>query len=153
MFWNHDFKTDQKGDYEIKGDVKWEPGRITIGKDSSIRKTLEGGRVWEVTLDLEFLGLTRDGDESSATLLWHLNNSARYGLVWSQTRTDGKIVGELQFVKAVAKPETTKPDAIVEWQLIKVFDTTHIPGRQVWTIRWNTGLLEVAAEKMMVSSV
>ncbi len=45
-----DFSTDTRGDYEIEGDVNWEPGKLTLQPDALITRKVDGGAWAKVEL-------------------------------------------------------------------------------------------------------
>ena len=55
-----DFSMDSRNNYEIKGDVKWEPGKLTMAGGSSIQRTIKGGAWAKLELDVEWPDLSGD---------------------------------------------------------------------------------------------
>jgi lipopolysaccharide biosynthesis regulator YciM len=86
---NDDFQTDTRGAYEIAGDVKWESGKLTLGKGASIRRVINGG-AW-AKLELAFAGDGwGSGDEQQELQIRFVLDGATDCYVRLRNNPDGK---------------------------------------------------------------
>ncbi|MEO1614876.1 MAG: CHAT domain-containing tetratricopeptide repeat protein [Planctomycetota bacterium] len=86
---NDDFSTDTRGDYEINGDVAWEPGTLTLSEGSSIKRAINGGPWAKIELDFGKDGWG-SGSESQELRIWFLLDGATNCFVQFRKSLNGK---------------------------------------------------------------
>lgn len=106
-----DFSHDTRADYKIAGDVSWQPGGLTLAKDSSVERVIDGGSWAKVTLVLEPVRPDLEqGDEESR--IWFLLDGAENCCVrLRQKWEDGQRAVSIGLVETAENREVVVPDA------------------------------------------
>jgi CHAT domain-containing protein/tetratricopeptide (TPR) repeat protein len=149
-----DFSQNTLKDYEVKGDVTWERGRVKLGPDARLARNITPGWMVEVTIDLEFPTLEKDGDKSESRIRFVVDDAADYlagsggmgmpmevRLKWQ--RNEGKASGEFRIVEI-------RESALVGMfhrgdakPVERVFPLHGGPAVGTWSFRYHLGLIEV----------
>src|SRR5262249_35664699 len=134
-----DFRTDTRKDYQIKGEVTWQKGRLTLAKGALLHRPLELGSVAEVRAVVRWargqqegglvLGLIGGGQQAAGAALvlsagkpsLVLLASPRQVLPLARAATEASWVVRLELnhglARARAWPQgTTEPR---DWQLLR----------------------------------
>jgi CHAT domain-containing protein/Flp pilus assembly protein TadD len=107
-----DFSTDTRKDYATKGDVTWQKGALSLGKEAEVSRKLELGYSTEVRAVLRWDKGQRDG-----LLILRLADAEReggVGLRLVKGRTELVLPGSLERVVALDGGEA-KPDGASAW--------------------------------------
>ena len=106
-----DFQTDTRSKYEIKGNVDWKRGRLTLHKGSSISKKVETGSWVEFQLRLQWHELRKDGDQNSTQLRLGFDGATDCVVRWDWKHQEGKTSGRLCILDTIQK------DGVSEYQV------------------------------------
>ncbi|MFT5328024.1 MAG: hypothetical protein ACI8P0_005931, partial [Planctomycetaceae bacterium] len=132
-----DFSSDSLPDYQVKGEVAWEKGRLKL-TDASISRSLEVGSRVKVAVDLEFSTLTRDGEESMMMLELALDGATNCYVGWRQMRAKGQVVSKVEIFDTVPKGGKSS------FKRIRVWSDSHPLKSGAWLIDYRYGLLQIS---------
>jgi CHAT domain-containing protein/tetratricopeptide (TPR) repeat protein len=140
-----DPQTDPRPACDVHGAVEWQPGRLTLGPDGSLRRVLDLGAQVKVTLRLAFTPLTEDGQTSMTRFAFQIRERGEFVASLVRRLESGKTVSELRLVDhdtPYRGEKVTRTLRTFEWK----GDVPEGP----WTFRCHHGLLTVyCGEKRM----
>jgi len=114
-----DFRADTRSQYEITGSVAWETGKLSLGSDATIRKRMDIGPLVELTVDLHWPSLKKDGQTSHTEIGLELEGDSLMSVILVRKHKHGKTVGEVRVVRT-RKVQAGNPNSV---QTKSVMDT------------------------------
>lgn len=134
-----DFSKDKRADYTIKGNVSWEPGRLTLAEGASIEQAINGGPWAKVELDLEHVPLTSEQPTSELRVWFMLDGATNCYVRLRRQLEDGTTVG------SVALVDTGEKDGKPVEQVVRMVIVDDAASGTV-SVEYRSGLVRIAAQ-------
>ena len=132
-----DFSEDSLSEYQVKGEVTWEQGRVKLTQGASLSRSFEAGARVELVMGLEFPELTKDGEQSLTLLTLDLVGATDCVVGWQQTRTDGKTIGKVLILDTMVK------DGKAGLKTVRSVSLSGTLASGDWWVEYRHGLLQV----------
>ncbi len=138
-----DFGHDTRGDYTIRGDVSWEKGKVTLGRDAAILRRLNSGAWVKVELDVELSKRTAEQPRSELRVWFLFYRAAGCYVRLQTTFSDGQQKATLAVV------DNDKRDGKL---VAKVVRQTRLHNADInrLTIEYRHGLVQVSVDRRPV---
>ena len=134
-----DFSKDTRADYTVKGDVSWEPGRLTLAEGASTKRSIAAGPWAKVELDLEHVPLTSEQPTSELRVWFMLKGASNCYVRLRRQLEDGTTVG------SVALVDTGEMDGKPTEQVVRTVIVDD-PASGTISVEYRNGLVRVSAQ-------
>ncbi len=138
-----DLRTDPRKDCQVQGPVAWEPGRLTLGPDGSIRRNLNVGAQVKLNLRLSFAQLQDDSQPSTTRFSFPIRDRGAFVVKILRRREGGKTRAQIQLIEEDTPDPGEKPPTHT-----RVLHTSawrdDVPDA-LWTFQHHYGLQMVSA--------
>ncbi len=85
-----DFRQDTRKDYTLDGNVRWQPGQLTLAERASIRRAIDGGPWARLELDVKFPTSSEETAQSELRIWLELDGTTNCYVRLRNTHADGK---------------------------------------------------------------
>lgn len=132
-----DFQKDTRPQYKINGPVDWQPGKLTLGPGASVGREWKTGPSAELTLDLAFAPLAKDGDTAEVRMAFIVDGVAEAAVVWTRHRQAGKTKGKVRIAQRAGLWPFDK--------IVREFSFPSDVSAGTWQCHYHYGMLIVSA--------
>ncbi len=109
-----DLRNDPRKDFQTRGAVEWESGRLTIGPDGEIRRPLDLGSSARLTLRLVFQPLKEELQTSTCRFAFQIRNRGEFIVEIVRRREEGMNLCEVRlFDQESPRDDGAKPQKLI----------------------------------------
>src|SRR5262245_45715709 len=83
-----DFAEDSRSNYEARGTVQWQQGRLSFGEGAQLQRHFQGGTWVEVRCELDFPKPSDEGQQYATRMQFTFNSATPAVIEWSVRRTE-----------------------------------------------------------------
>ncbi len=134
-----DFSKDIRGDYTIQGDVSWEKGTLTLGRQASIQCAISGGAWAEIELDVDLLEMTAKQTRSGVRVWFLFDDTTDCIVVLQSTSNDDRHTTTVALID-VGENEKEHVRKMLRRIQLKDLDIHR------WAVAYRCGLVRVFAD-------